>query len=66
MLNAPTLDKLHVLHLEGMAATWMEQQTHPNIISLAFDERLGLLVEVTASSRAGQPKRRRRSRTGIT
>ena len=45
MLNAPTLEKLHALKLDAMAAAWTDQQQHADATALAFDERLGLLVE---------------------
>jgi DNA replication protein DnaC len=45
MLNAPTLEKLHALKLAALAAAWTEQQHQADMTALAFDERLGLLVE---------------------
>jgi DNA replication protein DnaC len=45
MLNEPTMDKLRVLGLDGMAAAWLGQHHKPEIGSLAFDERFGLLVD---------------------
>lgn len=45
MLNEPTLDKLRNLRFEAFAAAWVEQQKNPEIAKLAFDERLGLLVD---------------------
>lgn len=45
MLTEPTLEKLSALKLETMAAAWQEQQKNPEIARLAFDERLGLLVD---------------------
>ena len=45
MLTAPTIDKLHQLGLGAMAAAWTEQQQQAEVTSLAFDERLGLLVD---------------------
>jgi IstB-like ATP binding protein len=45
MLNAPTLEKLHALKLDALAAAWTEQQHQADMTALAFDERLGLLVE---------------------
>jgi DNA replication protein DnaC len=45
MLNEPTLDKLKTLRLNAMAAAWTQQQSQPDIASLSFDERLGLLVD---------------------
>ena len=45
MLNEPTLDKLKTLRLDGLLAAWMDQQKSAEIGSLAFDERLGLLID---------------------
>ena len=45
MLTAPTLEKLHALKLDAMAAAWTEQQQQADLTALAFDERFGLLVE---------------------
>jgi DNA replication protein DnaC len=45
MLNEPTLDKLKALRLDAMAKAWQEQQQQPEMQKLAFDERLGLLVD---------------------
>jgi DNA replication protein DnaC len=45
LLTAPTMEKLHALKLGAMAAAWTEQQQQADTTALAFDERLGLLVE---------------------
>jgi DNA replication protein DnaC len=45
MLMTPTLDKLNQLKLKGMARALLEQREHPNYQSLAFEDRLGLLVD---------------------
>ena len=45
MLNEPTLDKIKNLRLEGLLAAWAEQQKSAEIGSLAFDERLGMLID---------------------
>ena len=45
MLTHPTLDKLHTLKCPGMAAALSEQMTLPDIDTLSFEERLGLLVD---------------------
>ncbi len=55
MLNAPTLDQLHALKLDAMAAAWTEQQHQADMTALGFDERFGLLVE--AEWRARENKR---------
>ena len=45
MLTEPTLEKLKALRLSAMAAAWQEQQKNPEMASVTFDERLGLLVD---------------------
>lgn len=45
MLVTPTLDKLHALNLMGMARAFSEQLERPDYQALAFEERLGLMVD---------------------
>lgn len=45
MLPHPTLDKLQTLRLTGMLKALAEQLKTPDIDSLSFVERLGLLVD---------------------
>ena len=45
MLPHPTLDKLQTLRLTGMLKALAEQLKTPDINSLSFEERLGLLVD---------------------
>jgi DNA replication protein DnaC len=45
MLTSPTLEKLRAMKLDAMAHAWEAQQQDPAIAHLAFDERLGLLVD---------------------
>ncbi len=45
MLNTPTVEKLRALRLTAMVAAWEAQQQDPSNTSLAFDERLALLVD---------------------
>ena len=45
MLPHPTLDKLQSLRLHGMLKALAEQLKIPDIGSLSFEERLGLLVD---------------------
>lgn len=59
MLNEPTLEKLKTLRLDGMLAAWTDQQRSPEIGALAFDERLGLLVDAEWMHR--ENKRMKRS-----
>jgi len=45
MLTYPTVEKLHTLRLTGMAHALEEQMQMPEIDSLSFEERLGLMVD---------------------
>ena len=45
MLNHPTLEKLQTLRLFGMLKALTEQMNMPEIETLSFEERLGLLAE---------------------
>ena len=45
MLTHPTLEKLQALRLFGMARAFQDQQRLPEVDSLTFEERLGLLVD---------------------
>jgi DNA replication protein DnaC len=45
MLTQPTIDKLKALRLDALANAWLEQQKKPDLTKLAFDERLGMLVD---------------------
>ena len=45
MLSNPTMEKLHTMRLKGMADCYEEQRAMPDIDSLSFDERFGLLVD---------------------
>jgi len=45
MLNEPTLERLRAMRLGAFADAWHEQQKNPEIASLAFDERLAMLVD---------------------
>ena len=51
MLIEPTLDKLRALRLDAFAAAWAEQHKNPELAQLAFDERLGLLVDAECLAR---------------
>jgi DNA replication protein DnaC len=54
MLKHVTLDQLVELKLHGMAHAFEEQLQMPEIRSLSFEERLGLLVEREATERASR------------
>lgn len=58
MLNEPTLDKLRALRLDAFAAAWAEQHKNPELHSLSFDERLGLLVDAEHLARENKRLRR--------
>ena len=64
MLIHPTLDKLHTLKCTGMAAALTEQMSVPDIDTLSFEERLGLLVdrEITERDNRRTASRLRRAR----
>jgi len=45
MLNQPTIEALKTLKLSGMVKALEEQLANPELQSLTFEERLGLLVD---------------------
>jgi len=51
MLTHPTHDRLIALGLVGMAKAFEEQRQQPDVASLTFEERLGLLVDREAIER---------------
>jgi len=51
MLNTQTIEGLHALKLPAMAAGVIEQRENPDYGELAFEERLGLLVDRELSDR---------------
>ncbi len=51
MLTEPTLDKLKALHLYAMASAWIAQSRDPEMSSLDFDTRLGLIVDAETLAR---------------
>jgi len=64
MLTHPTADKLHQLKLGAMAQALTEQAQLPEINSLSFEERLGLLIdyEITERHNRSTTTRLRRAR----
>jgi DNA replication protein DnaC len=64
MLKHPTLDGLQTLKLSGMVAALADQMATPEIDELAFEERLGLLVdrEITERDNRRLTSRLRRAR----
>jgi DNA-binding NtrC family response regulator len=45
MLKKQTNEKLRAMRLDAMAAAWSEQNGKPEVASLSFDERFGMLVD---------------------
>src|SRR5260370_26017708 len=45
MLTQPTIEKLYIMRLRGMAEAFQQQQEDANIHGLSFEERLGLLID---------------------
>ena len=58
MLNEPTAEKLKALRLHAMAEAWAAQQAQPDLASLTFDERFGLLVDAEWLARENARLRR--------
>ena len=54
MLNQQTVEKLHALHLNGMADAYCRQMEDASAASLSFEERFGLLVDHHWSWRENQ------------
>ena len=57
MLHHPTLEKLYALRLVGMAKGFKEQENTPEVDSLSFEERLGLLVDREITDRENRKMR---------
>jgi len=51
MLTQPTIDKLNALRLAVMADAWTAQAKNPQVTTLSFDERFGLLVDAEYMAR---------------
>ena len=54
MLTHPTIDKLHQLRCAGMAKALTEQLGSSEVEALAFEQRLGLLVDRELTERASR------------
>lgn len=54
MLIHPTLENLRGLRLTGMLAALQDQMQSPEIESMSFEERLGLMVDREVTERAGR------------
>lgn len=59
MLTGPTLEKLHALKLHGLATAFQEQLRQPQYADLAFEERVGLLVDAEWTARENRRQARR-------
>lgn len=59
MLLHPTNEKLQTLRLTGMLKALQEQQNTPEIDSMSFDERLGLLLDREMTERQSKRLQRR-------
>jgi DNA replication protein DnaC len=51
MLTHPTIEKLHALHLTGMARALEAQRHLPDMDTLSFEEHLGLLLDAESTER---------------
>ena len=65
MLTHPTQDRLVALGLTGMAKALEEQRRQPDVAALAFEERLGLLVDREAIERENKRLVSRLRLTGL-
>jgi DNA replication protein DnaC len=59
MLHQQTIEKLHALRLPGMVQALQEQMTQPEVASLSFEERLGMLVDAECLQRQNRALARR-------
>jgi len=65
MLNQPTLEKLHVLRLHGMAEAFRAQSEQSGISELSFEERFALLVDQQWNWRQNRALERRLSQAKL-
>lgn len=65
MLTHPTLDKLQILHFYGMLKALQEQMQMTDIDQLAFEERLGLLVDREMTERENRRYKNRLSKARL-
>ena len=59
MLTVPTVEKLRALKLHGLATAFQEQLRQPQYADLAFEERVGLLVDAEWTARENRRQARR-------
>jgi len=65
MMQQPTLEKLYALRWFGLAEAWRKQMENPEVASLSFDERFGLLVDQHWTWRENQTMARRLKRSNL-
>lgn len=65
MMQQPTLEKLYALRWFGLAEAWRKQMENPEVASLSFDERFGLLVDQHWTWRENQNMARRLKRSKL-
>src|SRR6516164_4837475 len=65
MMNQQTLEKLYALRWFGLAEAWRKQMEIPEIASLSFDERFGLLVDQHWTWRENETMARRLKRSKL-
>jgi DNA replication protein DnaC len=65
MMNQQTLEKLYALRWLGLAEAWRKQMELPEVTSLSFDERFGLLVDQHWTWRENQNMARRLKRSKL-
>jgi hypothetical protein len=59
LLEYPTRDRLHQLRLTAMIAELDRQTQDPDITTLTFEDRLGLLVDAEWMARSNRQLQRR-------
>lgn len=59
MLSEPTMEQVQAMQWRAFAAAWREQGQQPDVQQMAFDERLGLLVEAEWTAREARRLTRR-------
>ena len=65
MLTHPILDKLQTLRFHGMLTALQEQMQMPDIDQLAFEQRLGLLVDREMTERENRRYKTRLSKARL-
>lgn len=59
MLIHPTIEKLHALRLAGMAKALQQQLTDPDVKTLSFEDRFGMLVDAEDTERGSRKLKER-------